>query len=226
MATKVMLTVFGDDLGPVLLGPQLREALAKAGATALQVNIDDESVAPAMRIPAAEPVTAVLSVWTDGEPQGIVDAVAEATGERPNAYRVTEKVRLDPRPVADGERADVLANVALLRRPSDMSRADYLDYWMQHHTAVAIRTQNTSAYVQNIVEEVLTDGSPEVAGIVEEHFPMAGMTDLHEFYGSRGDDAELKRRIEELMDSVGKFGAGDGLDLVPSSRYFWNLKAS
>ena len=58
----------------------------------------------------------------------------------------------------------VLANIALLRRPPDMSREDYLDYWMLHHTAVAIRTQNTEAYVQNIVEEVLTDGSPEVAG--------------------------------------------------------------
>lgn len=64
-------------------------------------------------------------------------------------------------------------------------------------TPVAIRTQNTEAYVQNIVEEVLTDGSPEVAGIVEEHFPMAAMTDPHVFYGSGGDagPAEEPRRI-------------------------------
>ncbi|MFT4201585.1 hypothetical protein [Gordonia sp. (in: high G+C Gram-positive bacteria)] len=223
MATKLMLTVHGNNLAPILLGDELRGALTAAGATALQVNVDDETVAPAMRIPAAEPVSAILSVWTDGESQPIVDAVAEAVGTQPHAYRVSEIVRLDPRPVPDGQRADVLANVALLRRPSDMSRQDYLDYWMQHHTAVAIRTQNTEAYVQNIVDEVITEGSPEVAGIVEEHFPMAGMTDPHEFYGSRGDDAELKRRIDELMASVGKFGAGDGLDLVPSSRYFWAL---
>ena len=142
---------------------------------------------------------------------------------QPYAYRVTEVVRLDPRPVPDGERAEVLANIALLRRPSDMSREDYLDYWMLHHTAVAIRTQNTEAYVQNIVEEVLTDSSPEVAGIVEEHFPMVAMTDPHAFYGSGGDDAELTRRITELMASVARFGAADGLDLMPSSRYFWAL---
>jgi hypothetical protein len=221
--TKLVLAIHGDDVGPILLGPDLRQALAAAGATALQVNVDDEAVVPAMRLHAAQPLSAVVSVWTDGPSGLIVDAVAEAVGSQPSAYRVTEVVRLDPRPVPDGERAPVLANVALLRRPSDMSREDYLDYWMLHHTAVAIRTQNTEAYVQNIVEEVLTDSSPEVAGIVEEHFPMAGMTDPHAFYGSGGDDAELGRRIDDLMASVARFGAADGLDLVPSSRYFWTL---
>lgn len=61
------------------------------------------------------------------------------------------------------------------------------------------------------------------APIVDEHFPMAGLTDPHEFYGGRGDDAELNRRMSELMDSVAKFGAGAGLDVVPTSRYFWTL---
>lgn len=221
--TKLMLATHGESAAPFLLGPDLRQALAEVGATALQVNVDDENVAPAMRLHAAQPLSAVLSVWTDGPSTPIVDAVAEAVGSQPYAYRVTEVVRLDPRPVPDGERAEVLANIALLRRPSDMSREDYLDYWMLHHTAVAIRTQNTEAYVQNIVEEVLTDSSPEVAGIVEEHFPMVAMTDPHAFYGSGGDDAELTRRITELMASVARFGAADGLDLMPSSRYFWAL---
>ncbi|GED96037.1 hypothetical protein [Gordonia crocea] len=223
MSTKLMLTVGGDGVTAAVLDPALRAALAAAGASALQVNVDDEAVAPAMRLHAARPVTAVLSVWTEGEARPVIDAVAEATGVRPDAYRVTEIVRLDPRPVPDGRRADVLANMALLRRPPTMAQQDYLDYWMLEHTAVAIRTQNTAAYVQNIVDEVVTDGSPALAGIVEEHFPMAAMADPHEFYGSRGDDAELARRINELMASVAKFGAGDGLDLVPSSRYHWRL---
>jgi hypothetical protein len=104
-----------------------------------------------------------------------------------------------------------------------MSHDDYLAYWMLEHTPIAIRTQATSAYIQNIVEESLTAGSPEIAAIVEEHFPMAAMTDPHAFYGSRGDDAELNRRITELMASVARFGADTGLDLVPTSRYFWSL---
>ena len=48
------------------------------------------------------------------------------------------------------------------------------------------------------------------------------MTDPHVFYGSGGDDAELTRRITELMASVARFGAGRP-DLMPSSRYFWAL---
>ena len=104
-----------------------------------------------------------------------------------------------------------------------MSPAKYLEYWQVHHTPIAIRTQNTSGYIQNIVEEALTPSSPDLAAIVEEHFPMAALTDPHAFYGSGGDDAELARRMTELMASVATFGADQGLDLVPSSRYFWRL---
>ena len=221
---KLILALHGADLAAVLLSPSLRRRLAGAGATALQVNIDDDAVAPALRFGPGAPITAVASVWTDGEPSAAVAAVAE-TADEPDlhAWRVTEKVRLDPLPTPDGERADVYAQVALLRRPASMSREGYLTYWQVHHTPIAIRTQNTCGYVQNVVEEALTPSTPEVSAIVEEHFPMAALTDPHEFYGSRGNDAELDRRISELMDSVAKFGAGDGLDVVPTSRYHWSL---
>jgi len=204
-----------------------RETLRALGVTALQVNVDDDAVAPAMRLGTGDPVVAVLSVWAPDKTDAsafapIVAAIAEASGEAaPHGWLVEETVRLDPAPVPDGERSDVLANVALLRRPAEMSHGDYLAYWRLHHTAIAIRTQNTSAYVQNAVVAPLTDGSPAVAALVEEHFPMAAMTDLHEFYGSRGDDVELQRRMSELMASVERFGAAQDIDLVPSSRYSW-----
>lgn len=221
---KLILALRGADLAGMLLSPALRERLAETGATAVQINIDDDAVAPALRFGPGTPVTALVSVWADGDPHSVISAVADAVGG-PNlhAWRVTEKVRLEPLPTPNGERADVYAQVALLRRPANMPREDYLTYWMVHHTPIAIRTQNTSGYIQNIVEEALSPSTPDVAAIVEEHFPMAGLTDPHEFYGSRGDDAELNRRMTELMDSVAKFGAGDGLDVVPTSRYFWTL---
>lgn len=221
---KLVLCVRGGDLGEVLRGAALRERLRAAGAAEVQVNVDDADVAPALRFGPGEQVTGLVSVWTDGDAAPLVAVVAEVTGDPGvHAYRVTEKVRLDPLPVADGERADVYAQVALLRRPEGMSREEYLGYWLVHHTPIAIRTQNTSGYVQNVVDEVLTPDSPEVAAIVEEHFPMAGMTDPHAFHGSGGDEAELKRRFTELMASVAEFGGGDGLDVVPTSRYRWSL---
>ena len=220
-----MLALHRPDAGATLLSAEFRAALAAAGARAVAVNLDDADVEPALRFGPAEPISALVSLWLEpAEPAAAIAAVAEAAGEPGlHAYRVTEKIRLDPQPVADGDRLDALAQVALLRRPDHMSRDEYLAYWQVHHTPIAIRTQNTSGYIQNIVEEALTPSSPELAAIVEEHFPMAAMSDPHAFYGSGGDDAELNRRMTELMDSVARFGADQGLDLVPTSRYVWTL---
>ncbi|GAA3383972.1 hypothetical protein [Cryptosporangium minutisporangium] len=221
---KLIVVLHRAGLGAPLSALPLRKTLAAAGASAVQVNLDDADVAPAMRFGPGEPITALVSIWTDGDASPAITAVAEAAGEpAPHAYRVTERVRLDPAPVPDGARADVFAQVALLRRPATMTEAEYLEYWTVHHTPIAIRTQNTVCYIQNIVDEALTASSPPIAAIVEEHFPMAALTDPHAFYGSRGDDAELRRRTTELMASVAAFGADQGLDLVPTSRYFWNL---
>lgn len=223
----MIFAVHGSEGVANLSAQPLREALAAAGAGALQVNVDDEPVAPALRFGPGEPITALVSVWTEENVSGVIEAVAAAALDpHLHAYRVTERVRLDPVPMPDGVRSDVVAQVALLRRPESMSYEDYLSYWMLEHTPIAIRTQNTSAYIQNIVEEPLTPASPSISAIVEEHFPMASLTDPHEFYGSRGDDAEMGRRMTELMASVAAFGADQGLDLVPTSRYVWSLGTS
>jgi hypothetical protein len=54
---------------------------------------------------------------------------------------------------------------------------------------------------------------------VEELFPMAAMTNLHAFYGSGGDEAELQRRLDRMIQSVTSFGADRNLDSIPTSRY-------
>ena len=209
----------------MLLSAEFRAALASVGVHTLAVNLDDADVAAALRFGPAESISALVSVSMGrSDPAPVIAAVADTVGEPElHAYRVIETARLDPHPVADGERLDALAQVAVLRRPEQMGRDEYLEYWQVHHTPIAIRTQNTFGYIQNIVEEALTPSSPEIAAIVEEHFPMAALTDPHAFYGSGGDDAELNRRMTELMASVAKFGADQGLDLVPTSRYFWEL---
>ena len=146
-------------------------------------------------------------------------------GVEPTAdgWRVDERRPLEPPEVPDGVRADALANLAFLRRPAAMSPEDWLQDWLERHTSIAIETQGTFGYVQNPVLAAVTPDAPAVAGIVEELFPMAAMHDSHAFYGSGGDDAELQHRFTRLMESVARFGADQGLDLVPTSRYVWNL---
>lgn len=203
----------------------LRDELAALGVRRLQLNVDDDDVAPALRLSTGEQIAAVVSTWSDG-PRGTDDAaVAQALGRvapRVAGWRVDERRRLDPPAVPDGERADALANVALIRRPADLAREEWLRRWMVEHTPVAIRTQATFGYIQNVVVEPVTPDAPRVDGLVEELFPAAGMTDPHAFYGSSDDD-DLRRRLGTLLASVARIGADHDLDLVPSSRFLHEL---
>ena len=216
-----MFLLWGDDLAAALHDSGLHERLAAAGVRRLQLNVDDEPVAAAMRFGEFEaPVGAIVSTW-DADPAAVADTLRTAASTV-HGYAVEERRRLDPPEAWDGSRADALANVAILRRPENLSRDEWLRIWMVDHTPVAIRTQATFGYVQNIVTEPLAD-APRVDALVEELFPSAGITDMHAFYGSGGDDAELNRRLTELMASVARFGAGENLELVPSSRYLYGL---
>jgi hypothetical protein len=223
VSTNAILALHADDLGGPLLGPAFRGRLVAAGVHRVQVNLDDADVAAApLRFGPGAPITAVVSVWTEGSLTEAVDLV-RGVDPTTDGWEVEERRPLEPPAVPDGERADALANVAFLRRPVAMSPEDWLEDWLQRHTSVAIETQGTFGYVQNPVVAPLTPAAPEVAGIVEELFSMSAMTDNHAFYGSGGDDGELQRRFNRLMESVARFGADQGLDLVPTSRYTWSL---
>ncbi len=219
--TKLMFLLWGDGLA--LRDPAWHAALAAAGVRRLQVNVDDESVSGALRLETFdEPVRAVVSVWVDGD---IADAVSVVTGAGPRVagWVVDERRPLDPPETADGTRADALANIAVLRRPDDLTHEEWLHRWLEHHTPVAIETQATFGYLQNVVLEPVTPDAPRVDALVEELFPPEALTDIHAFYGSGGDDAELSRRMTRLMESVATFGADRDLDLVPTSRYLYAL---
>ncbi|WP_215815243.1 EthD domain-containing protein [Pimelobacter sp. 30-1] len=209
-------------LGAALLSPAFRAQAAAAGASRLQVNLDDDAVAPAMRFGPGTPITAVVSAWGLTDPAALLDAVRALDADA-DAWQVDEREPLVPPVVPEGERADALANIAFLRRPAAMAHEAWLRDWLERHTQVAIDTQGTFGYVQNPVVEHLTPGGRDVAGIVEELFPMAALSDQHAFYGSGGDQAELDRRFTALMESCARFGASDGLDLVPTSRYAFAL---
>lgn len=219
--TKMVFALWGADHA-ALRGDALRAELAAAGVRRLQLNLDDADVAPAMRIPTGEPMSGFASVWTDGDAAPVAAAL-DRLADRVAGWSVDERRRLDPPEVADGERADTLANVAVLRKPADLETTEWMRRWMVEHTPIAIRTQATFGYVQNVVVAPVTADAPYVSALVEELFPSAGMTDMHAFYGSDGDDAELGRRLGRLMASVARIGADRDLDLVPTSRYTWDL---
>ncbi|KAA8880396.1 hypothetical protein F3087_41750 [Nocardia colli] len=205
-----------------LLAEDLTARLTAAGALAVQANISDAVVENAMlRLTTFdEPVAAVVSVWLSDrhETAAVADLLA-SVAKRVAGWHVEEARPIEPPAVPLRERAPGLANIAFLRRPDTLSHPDWLHRWRNEHTEVAIATQATFGYIQNLVLEPVTEAAPDIAAIVEELFPIEALTDPHAFYGSAGDNAELTRRISRLMKSVNTFGADRDLDVVPTSRY-------
>jgi EthD domain len=199
-----------------------RAELSGAGVNELQVNVRDDAVAGALTIQhLGQPIETVIS--TSGGVEADILRILSDYTEHMVGWEVEERTPLPPPPVPDGVRADALANLAFIRKPPETSYDDWLQHWHGPHTQVAMQTQATFGYVQNRVARPLTPDTPDVDAIVEELFPIAAVTDMHAFYGSGGDDAELSRRITELMKSVAVMGADRDIDLVPTSRYVWRL---
>jgi hypothetical protein len=206
-----------------LRGP-VAEGLVAAGARGLQVNVADEDVADGvMKLVHTDPqMEAVVGVWVDSAaaaPRAPFDAALASAGWWA-AYLVTESEPLpDPEPPTPGERTRGYANLAFLRRPERLDPATWLSRWQDDHTSVAIETQSTFRYVQDVVVRPLTAGAPPIDGIVEECFPSEALTDLHAFFDTGGDDDRLAERLGRMNDSVTAFGANESIDVVPTSEY-------
>jgi hypothetical protein len=202
--------------------PRWRDELGAAGVDELQVNVHDDAVAAGLAIQHLEhPIETVVST-SGGFGADILRILSDPLGDLVG-WEVDVRQPLPPPLVPDGVRADALANLAFIRRPRELSYDAWLRHWHGPHTQVAIQTQATFGYVQNRVVRPLTPETPQVDAIVEELFPMAAVTDMHAFYGSDGDDAELARRMTTLLESVSVMGADRRIDLVPTSRYVWRL---
>jgi hypothetical protein len=199
-----------------------RDELGAAGVCELQVNVRDEAVAGALVLQHLEhPIGSVISA-SGGVPADVLRILSGHVDDAVG-WEVEERTPLPPPAVPDGVRTEALANLAFIRKPTEVSYDAWLQHWHGPHTQVAMQTQATFGYVQNRVVLPLDPGTPHVDAIVEELFPMAAVTDMHAFYGSGGDDAELSRRMTALMESVAVMGADRDIDLVPTSRYAWRL---
>lgn len=202
-------------------------AMVAAGALAVQVNVDDAAVADGAghrRSSLAAPVDAVVSAWVPSAVAHLrapVDATFVAVGIRVTGYLVSESVPLAPaEPVVAGERRPGYTQVALLQRPAHLDADAWRSRWQDHHTEVAIRTQSTTAYRQNLVVHALHDDAPPIVAIVEETFPIEALTDPYVFFDAVGDDARFSAHVEAMVASTSTFiDADTGLDVLVTSEH-------
>ena len=215
-----------DDEWVSRLGGPVVDRLLDLNLPGLALNVRDAAVRESLMTLTTlnPPAQAFVSLWTQqhyGDQVRAALAVLEPEAEQVAAYLVTESVPLVPPISPPGQRVPGLANVALLRRPADLDQATWRTRWHRDHTPVAIATQSTFGYIQNYVVHALTPGAPEVAGIVEELFPIEAVGSLHAFFGA-ADDADLADRMGRMVASVSSFGAGVDIDTVPTSRYVFH----
>ncbi len=201
------------------------ERLIVAGARGIQVNVADDAVASAMVRMSTfdQPIEATISIWVDtaaDTPRAEIDATVVSASERVAGYLVTESVPMGSPPTDAGSRTPGFANLAFLRRPAHLDRAQWLERWQGQHTKIAVTTQSTFGYVQNVVVRPVTAAAPPIDAIVEELFPAEAMTDFHVFFDTGGSNDELNRRMTAMTASVANFSGEDApLDVVPTSRY-------
>jgi hypothetical protein len=201
-------------------------SLLDLGVLGLQVNVADEAVAAAMvRLVEIDPqMEAVVSVWVETIMDSFrrpVETVLAGATSRVAGYLVTEStpLRNTTRVAALGSRTDGFSNIAFLRRPDRLTRDAWLDAWQNGHSQLAIDTQSTFGYTQNVVVRPLTPEAPAFDGIVEELFPPEALTDLHAFFDAIGDDEKLNANMTAMGQSTDRFGASESIDVVPTSQY-------
>ncbi len=209
----------------VALRTEVAPRLAAHGARGIQVNVADGAVAGALiRLAELDPQpAAIVGVWVDSArdvARAPLDATLAAAAGRLAAYLVTESEPLPntAHPSAPGERTAGFANVALLRRPPELAPAAWIDAWHNGHTEVAMATQSTFGYVQNVVARALTPGAPAIDAVVEELFPIEALTSMHAFFAAP-DDVTLAANLARMGESTARFGADRHIDVIPTSRY-------
>ncbi len=223
-------TVTADDFGAGLRQQLVPQLQALASLRGLRLAVADRAVAAAadkrLQTTGALP-DALLSLWLDDawrrpDPAALVPALVA----RSCAWLVSEAepiVNSSQLPAADG-RVPGFCQVALLQRPPRLDQETWLSIWKGSHGQVAIDTQSTFGYRQNLVVCALDAHAPLLHAVVEENFPDAAMTSRHAFYAA-ADDATLAANETAMMESCARFIDFDRIDVVPMSEYLFSPAA-
>lgn len=205
------------------LGPAL---VALDAVKGLRICVADSAVEPGAgrRIESHPPMPdAMLSLWVDYAGQAEAwEPLIEASVARWTAYLVAEAeplVNQSVHPTALGERMYGMCHVVFMSPPDSMDRDEWLAVWKDSHTQVAIDTQSTFGYRQNLVVRRLSEATPPCHAIVEENFPPEAMTDDHAFYATGGDAAVLEKHMNAMMESCARFIDFSRIDVIPMSEY-------
>ena len=216
----------GDEFREELLGKLAPGLTALKDVHGLRICVADSAVAAAAprRMAGCAPVPdALLSLWVDfAGAASRWEPLIDARVARKTAYLVAEGeplVNQLAHPSRPGARVYGMCHVVFLSTPAGMSQEDFLATWKDSHTRVAIDTQSTFGYRQNLVVRRLSADARPCHAVVEENFPPEAMTDDHAFYATGGDEAVLRQHMQAMLASCARFIDFDTIDVIPMSEY-------
>jgi len=103
---------------------------------------------------------------------------------------------------AVGETFAGTLQLCCFQRRAGLTSAQLQQYWLEEHTDIALNTQNTLGYRQNLVT---SSGEPHFDGIVEEYFPPEASQSMSAFFADGDNEARMWEHIEQLTKSSERF---------------------
>lgn len=195
----------------------------------LRITVVDSDVASAApkRLERCQPLPdAVVSIYLDehaltsSEDMALFELALQGCTHRYTGYGVSESqpLRNVAHVAVSGQRTYGFCQVVFLQRPEGLTKVQWLDLWQTQHTQVAIDTQDTFAYRQNVIETIVSGDAPLLHAMIEENFPPQAMTSDQAFYGV-STQAQLDENMAAMMQSCARFIDFDRIDVIPMSEY-------
>ena len=123
---------------------------------------------------------------------------------------------------AAGEPSPSVLTVCLIHRPAGAEPAAWYRHWHGVQSPVSAAIQPRSRYVRNEVIRPLTEGAPEIGGIVAESWPsIEHIVDPMLFFLADGDPDTMQRHVTEMIESVSAFIDLERMRNVTMSEYLW-----
>lgn len=199
--------------------------LADDSTHSMKMCIVDEHVQPAeayrMVSLMSPPFDAMIIAWLDaGDDILAYRAGIEKLCSSFHAYIVTESDRL-PRDLSglpSGHRTDGMNEIVALQKPEWLERDKWIHIWHESHTQIAIDTQSTYGYRQNIVARALTADAPVIDAFIEENFPEKAIHSRLGFYDVATEE-EQRERETIMIESCARFIDFEKIDCIPTSEY-------
>lgn len=198
-----------SEKGPALLAQSpdsLSISIAEPGVEGIDHPREDGSV-----------VSALVSAGVDN----LADArtlaeILDPSGTYIAGYAVTEAIPLDyDKTWPDGDLTPGISQVTFLYRKQGMGYDDFLDYWHNSHTPLALEIHPLSRYVRNVVVSSMTPNAPMYEGIVELLFrTREDLVDPVRFFGEDTDNNMIR-----ISEDIGNFINMDLIEVTTMCEY-------